>query len=97
MSSDRRTPPADGPYTWLDAADEVLDAAVDDEAEVECRFEEFEVNVPLRFGDDTPTADWRFDGTVRIEVDGLRRPLAEWFRMWGESPRSDESGAEREE
>lgn len=74
-------------YTWLDAADEVLDAAVEEESVVECTAEELEVDVPLRFGEDAPFARWRFDGSVSVHVDGLRRPLAEWLRMWGEEVR----------
>jgi hypothetical protein len=71
-------------YTWLDAADEVLDAAVEEESVVELTAEELEVEVPLRFGDDAPVARWRVDGAVSVHVDGVRRPLAEWLRMWGE-------------
>lgn len=67
--------------TWLDATIEADDA-------VECRFDDLAVDVPLRMGSDTPRARWRLDGTVRVSVEGTRRPLAEWLRWW--AARGDE-------
>jgi len=84
MSERAAGPPGDGPYSWLETVDEVLDESVDRGATVECRLEEFEVDVPLAFGEDADSARWRFDGTVRVNVEGQRGPLAEWLRWWSE-------------
>jgi len=84
MSERTAGPPGERPYTWLETVDEVLDESVDRGATVECRLEDLEVDVPLAFGEDTEEARWRFDGTVRVSVDGQRGPLAEWLRWWAQ-------------
>lgn len=72
--------------TWLDAIEEFLDATIERDEEFECRFDEFTVDVPLRMRDDPGSHDdfarWRFDGTMRVRIDGTRGPLAEWLRWW---------------
>ncbi|MEF8818194.1 MAG: hypothetical protein V5A31_02620 [Haloferacaceae archaeon] len=68
--------------TWLDTVDELLDATIDANETVECAFDEFAVDVPLRIAEDAPQARWRLDGTVRVSVEGTRGPLAEWLRWW---------------
>lgn len=68
--------------TWFDAVDDLLDASIESDEEVVCTFEEFEVDVPLRMGDDAPRARWRLDGTVTVSVEGTRGPLAEWLEWW---------------
>jgi hypothetical protein len=70
------------PTTWLDVVDDLLDEAVDEEATVEAELEELRVAVPLRYGDGATRAEWRFDGTVRVTVEGLRAPLAGWLAWW---------------
>jgi hypothetical protein len=67
---------------WVAAIDDVLDAAIDRGEEIECTCEDFRVNVPLRMGPDAERARWRFDGTVRVAVEGRRGPLAEWLQWW---------------
>jgi hypothetical protein len=77
-------PPADEPdgQTWLDVVDDVLDTAIDREEELECTFEDVTVDVPLRMDADADFARWHLDGTVRVHVDGMSGPLAEWLRWW---------------
>lgn len=82
MSERAAGPPGDGPHTWLETVDELLDESVDRESTVECGLEELELDVPLAFGEDADRARWRFDGTVRVTVEGDRGPLAEWLRYW---------------
>jgi len=83
--SEPREAPDDGPYqrTWMDSLDEVLDEAITRDEGVELTAEGLRVQVPLRFGEDSPRAEWGFDGSVRIDVEGERGPLAEWVRLWG--------------
>jgi hypothetical protein len=68
--------------TWLDLVDDVLDTAIDREEDLECTFEDVTVDVPLRLNDDDDFARWHLDGTVRVSVDGMRGPLADWLRWW---------------
>lgn len=83
MSKEGRTAaPVPSGTTWFDAVDELLDATIDADEQVECRFEGFAVDVPLRIGPDAPRAEWRLNGTVRVSVEGTRGPLAEWLRWW---------------
>ncbi|PSP84758.1 hypothetical protein BRC83_04775 [Halobacteriales archaeon QS_1_68_17] len=78
------------PETWLDAIDEMLDEGVDSDEAVTLTAEELTVDVPMAFGADAPRATWRFDGSVTVSVDGMRRPLAGWLRLWARGPRSDD-------
>lgn len=76
-------PPAGGGARgWLDAVESVLDATIEADEAVVCRFDELAVDVPLRPGADSPRARWRLDGTVTVSVDGTRGPLAEWLDWW---------------
>ncbi len=68
--------------SWLDLVDAFLDESVDRDEVVELTAEDLRVEVPLAFGDDSPAADWRFDGTVRVSTDGPSAPLLEWLRWW---------------
>lgn len=70
------------PTTWLDVFEDVLDEIVEGEDTVEASFDDLRVDVPLRYGDDAPRAEWGFDGTMRVHVEGMRGPLAEWLRWW---------------
>lgn len=67
---------------WVAVVEDVLDAAIDREEVIECVCEELQVDVPMRMGPDAEHATWRFDGTVRIHVEGRHGPLAEWLRWW---------------
>lgn len=68
--------------SWLDVADEVIDESIDRETTVEVAVEDLTVEIPTRFGPDAPRAEWRFDGGVRVRIDGASGPLAEWLRWW---------------
>lgn len=70
--------------TWLSVVDDVLDTAIDREEDLECTFEDVTVDVPLRMDSDSEFARWHLDGTVRVHVDGMRGPLAEWLRWWSQ-------------
>jgi hypothetical protein len=74
----------------MDALEEMLDETVDREEQLELVAEDLRVEVPLRMGEDAPRAEWGFDGTVRVDVDGVRGPLAEWLRIWEERRESDD-------
>jgi len=71
-------------YTWMDAIEEVIDASIDEEADLEATFEDVTVHVPLSYGDDAERAQWGLDGTVRVSIDGMRGHVAEWLRWWGQ-------------
>lgn len=75
---------ADDGQTWLDVVDDVLDTAIDREEDLECTFEDVTVDVPLRMGSESEFARWHLDGTVRVHVEGMRGPLAEWLRWWSQ-------------
>jgi hypothetical protein len=79
-----RASPPSGPRArgWLDAIESVLDATIETDEAVACRFDDLTVDVPLRPGTDSPRARWRLDGTVTVSVDGTRGPLAEWLDWW---------------
>jgi hypothetical protein len=66
----------------MDAIENVLDAQIDQREDLEATFEDFEVDIPLRYGEDPPRGRWGFDGTVRINVDGMRGGLVEWLEYW---------------
>lgn len=75
--------------SWLEVLDDLLDEEIDRDEALELTAEDLEVDVPLRFGEDSPHAKWGFDGTVRVSVEGPSGPLADWLRFWYE--RSDSS------
>ncbi|MFB6236179.1 MAG: hypothetical protein ABEH81_15640 [Halopenitus sp.] len=75
--------------SWLEFLDDLLDEEIDRDEALELTAEDLEVDVPLRFGEDSPHAKWGFDGTVRVSVKGPSGPLADWLRFWYE--RSDSS------
>ncbi|MFB6157777.1 MAG: hypothetical protein ABEJ34_08050 [Haloferacaceae archaeon] len=70
--------------TWFDAVDDLLDATIERDEEFVCSFDGFEVDVPVRMGEDSPRARWRLDGTVAVSVEGTRGPLAEWLEWWSD-------------
>jgi hypothetical protein len=82
------------PTTWGDVFDDLLDEVVEEGETVEATFEEFRVDVPLRYGDDAPQAEWGLDGTVRMHIEGRRAPLAGWLRWWHSQVNGAESGEE---
>jgi hypothetical protein len=90
MSNDARTREPEPPTEWLDALDDLIDESLDREEAIRLTAEELDVDVPLTFGRDAPTAQWRFDGDLTVRVEGLRASLAEWFALTGEPlPRRD--------
>jgi hypothetical protein len=84
MADRRAVGEAPTPPSWVEALDGVLDSAVEREDALELRAEGLSVGVPLRFGADAERAEWRFDGTVKVTVEGASGPLAEWLRWWYE-------------
>jgi hypothetical protein len=64
--------------------DELLEEELSSDERVELAFEDVNVDVPLAFGDDAPAAEWRVDGTVRIETEGEAGALREWLQLWRE-------------
>lgn len=69
-----------------DAVERLLDETVDSEEKLDVTVEDLQVDVPIRFGDDSPWARWRFNGDVTVTVDGIRQPLREWFDLHEEQP-----------
>jgi hypothetical protein len=67
---------------WLRTAEEVLDETVEREGTLECEFDEFAVGIPMAWGEEADRARWGLDGTVRVRIDGDRRPLAAWLDWW---------------
>lgn len=72
------------PPSWVDVFDDVIDETVEHDAAIELTAEDLAVEVPTRFGEDAPRAEWRFDGSVTVSVQGASGPLAEWLRWWYE-------------
>jgi hypothetical protein len=68
--------------TWFDTVDELLDATIDADDDLELTFDGLAVDVPMRIGRDSPRARWRLDGTVRVSVEGTRGPLSDWLQWW---------------
>lgn len=68
--------------TWISALNEVLDEGIERDETVELTAEDLRVDVPLRFGPDSERAEWHFDGSVSVSVDGETGPLAEWMQYW---------------
>jgi len=64
--------------------DELLEEELASDERVELALEDVDVDVPLAFGDDAPTAAWHVDGTVRVETEGEAGALREWLRLWRE-------------
>lgn len=67
--------------TWVDMMGDVFDTAIDRQAEIECEVEDMEIEIPLQLGPDADYARWKVNGTLRFSFDGVRGPLAEWFRL----------------
>lgn len=71
---------SDRSLTWLDAMENIFDTAIDRQAEIDCEIDDMEIEIPLRAGPDANYAKWKVNGTLRVSFDGMRGPLAEWFR-----------------
>ncbi|MEF8821242.1 MAG: hypothetical protein V5A52_03120 [Halovenus sp.] len=55
--------------TWPDLAISLYDRLTGRGAEITYEFEEMEIEVPSKVGDDADHATWRMDGTVRITTE----------------------------
>ncbi|WP_331232878.1 hypothetical protein [Natronorarus salvus] len=75
--------------SWFDLVDAFIDESVERDEVVELTVEDLRVEVPLAFGEDSPVANWRFDGTVRVSTDGPSAPLLEWLRWWYRQSREE--------
>jgi hypothetical protein len=54
--------------TWPDLAISLYDRLTGRNAEITYEFEEMEVDVPSKTGDDADHARWRLDGTIRVRT-----------------------------
>jgi hypothetical protein len=79
--SELRQPLESDAEQLLLAVERLLDETVDRDESFEVDVEDLEVTVPLRFGEDAPTAKWGLNGHVTITVDGIRAPLREWIEL----------------
>lgn len=86
--------PEDG-GTWISVIDEVVDEGIDRHEVVELTAEDLTIDVPLRFGPNPDRAHWRFDGTVRVSVDGETGPLADWMQFWYRRRQEERKNAKR--
>lgn len=68
--------------TWNDAIEDVLSEELGREDDISVTAEGLEVDVPLAFGSEAPSATWRFDGDLTVRIDGEGDPLADWLRFW---------------
>jgi hypothetical protein len=67
MSTDEeRTERVEETETWPDLAIGLYDRLTGRGAEITYEFEEMEVDVPSKAGEDAEHAHWRVDGTLRI-------------------------------
>lgn len=96
--------PTELPRTWIDAMEEVFESAVDRQAEIEVEFDNMDVKIPLQLGDEPSYADWKLNGSMKVRLNGISGPLAEWLRYYtrGELPpqlleRMNESGSDSDE
>ena len=71
---------------WLGTLDELLDESFDRETKVQLQLDDLAVEVPVAFDEDAARAEWRFDGGLAVEIDGVRASLAEWFQLHEETP-----------
>ena len=68
--------------TWDDAIEDVLSEEIDRDDGISVTAEDLEIDVPLAFGSEAPSATWRFDGDLTIRIEGEGDPLADWLRFW---------------
>lgn len=66
MSTDDITERVDETQTWPELAIGLYDRLTGRNAEIEYTFEDMEVHVPSKVGEDADHAQWYVDGTVRI-------------------------------
>jgi hypothetical protein len=66
MSTDEIAERVDETQTWPELAIGLYDRLTGRNAEIEYDFEDMEVDVPSKVGDDADHARWRVDGTIRI-------------------------------
>jgi hypothetical protein len=66
MSSDQQTPGVKETETWPDLAIGLYERLTGRGATITYEFEDMEVDVPNKVGDDAEHAHWRVDGTVHI-------------------------------
>lgn len=59
------------PQTWPDLAIGLYDRLTGRRAEIAYSFEDFDVDVPAGAGNDTPSARWRVNGTLRVSTRDL--------------------------
>ncbi|WP_122088295.1 hypothetical protein [Halalkalicoccus subterraneus] len=66
MSSDDRRDRVDETQTWPELAIGLYDRLTGRGAEITYEFEDMEIDVPNKTGEDADYAHWRVDGTLRI-------------------------------
>jgi hypothetical protein len=66
MSSDDQRDQVDETQTWPELAIGLYDRLTGRGAEITYEFENMEVDVPSKTGEDADYAHWRVDGTMRI-------------------------------
>jgi hypothetical protein len=54
--------------TWPDLAISLYDRLTGRNAEITYEFEDMEVDVPSKTGEDADHAHWRLDGTIRVRT-----------------------------
>jgi hypothetical protein len=84
MSQQTGVPEPD-PEELLAAVERLLDETVDREESIHLDAEDLDVTVPIRFGEDSPQATWRFNGGLTVDIDGIRGPLREWIEIHEEA------------
>lgn len=68
MSTDDPADGTDETETWPELAIGLYDRLTGRGAEITYEFEEMEVDVPSKTGEDADYAHWRVDGTLRIST-----------------------------
>lgn len=69
MSLDQEPPEFEKTHTWPDFAIGLYDRLTGRGATITYEFEDMEVDVPYRAGEDAEHAQWRLDGTLRVSTD----------------------------
>lgn len=75
--------------TWNDVIEDVISEEIARDDAIAVTLDDFEVQVPLAYGETTECATWRFDGEITVTVEGEGRPLVDWLRFWSRRSTSE--------
>lgn len=77
-------PPSDA-ESWLDLIDYLASEMAEREEAIECDLDDIEIAVPMAMSPEAETAEWRFNGAVRVRFGEVQVPLKAWLQYWEQS------------